>query len=354
MVLNPQDSSGPIEAHRHQAHRHSLDTWELPPSCGARRGVLPRVPVRGGDGAGAGCQGPRVGAGARGLAPWSRGLEGGWAPLPPGPGQRVGKAVPPVPVVPVCWLLLLGVRRVRRRGGDLRPPGALSECARENRRAAGGANVWAEAATPTTQPHSHALGDLWLRATWDKLLSSRSPSLPAGSPQTQALGAPLCPTAGGWRGLAPKLARPAQPPRRLLPALEALLSCLERRRAQPSARLLTCPGPRRELSAPASPGRPRGLGRAAPGDWTRWWRPGGRGDSTQRAPLDAVPQRRPGPPHSSSCLASLPLIWEVLWIFFLLLQPWRRPRLRRHSWGPEAADHGAGQPPLKSAKPSLA
>lgn len=309
------------------------------------------MPVRGGGGAGAGCQGPRVGAGACGLAPWSRGLEGGWAPLPPGSGQRVGKAVPPVPVVPVCWLLLLGVRR---RGGDLRPPGALSECARENRRAAGGASVWAEAATPATQPHRHALGGLWLRATWDKRLSSRSPSLPAGSPQTQALGAPLCSTAGGWRGLAPKLARPAQPPQRLLPALEALVSGLERRRAQPSARLLTCPGPRRELSAPASPGRPRGLERAAPGDWTRWWRPGGRGDSTQRAPLDAVPQRRPGPPRSSSCLASLPLIWEVLWVFFLLLQPWRRPRLRRHSWGLEAADHGAGQPPLKSAKPSLA
>ena len=71
--------------------------------------------------------------------------------------------------------------------------------------------------------------------------------------------------------------------------------------------------------------------------------------------MDEVPQRRPGPPRSSSCPAKLPPIWGVLWAFFLLLQPPRRPRLRRRSWGPPpwcgsaAAELSETEPGLEKA-----
>lgn len=71
--------------------------------------------------------------------------------------------------------------------------------------------------------------------------------------------------------------------------------------------------------------------------------------------MDEVPQRRPGPPRSSSCPAKLPPIWGVLWAFFLLLQPPGRPRLRRRSRGPPpwcgaaAAEVSETEPGLEKA-----
>lgn len=73
--------------------------------------------------------------------------------------------------------------------------------------------------------------------------------------------------------------------------------------------------------------------------------------------MDEVPQRRPGPPCSSSCPTKLPPIWGVLWVFFLLLQRPRRPRLRRRSRGPPpwcgaaAAEVSETEPGLEQAAP---
>lgn len=68
--------------------------------------------------------------------------------------------------------------------------------------------------------------------------------------------------------------------------------------------------------------------------------------------MDKVPQRRPSPPRcSSSCPAELPPIWGVLWVFFLLLQPLRRPRLRRQSWGPPPWCGAAAAEVSETARP---
>lgn len=68
--------------------------------------------------------------------------------------------------------------------------------------------------------------------------------------------------------------------------------------------------------------------------------------------MDEVPQRRPVPPRSSSCSAKLPPIWGVLWVFFLLLQPTRRPRLRRRSRRPPPWC-GAAAAEVSETKPGL-
>lgn len=75
--------------------------------------------------------------------------------------------------------------------------------------------------------------------------------------------------------------------------------------------------------------RPLRLKTAAVGAWSPE-RPWGQ---FRARPLDEVPQRRPGPPYSSSCLAKLPSIWKVLWGFFLFLQLWGRHLLKYYSLG---------------------
>ena len=134
--------------------------------------------------------------------------------------------------------------------------------------------------------------------------------------------------------MAPKLVRPARPPRRLLPALEAVLSGPKGRRAQPQLPPLRPSWHWKEALGPCGPRVPPRPRTGSSGAWPTLQPPGGRGDGAERAPLDEVPQRRPGPPCSSSCPAKLPPIWGVLWVFFLLLQPLGRPRFRRRSRGP--------------------
>lgn len=165
---------------------------------------------------------------------------------------------------------------------------------------AGAARVWAEGnhsrrpAQPPRSPRHSApawprfakSGEFEEGRTSQFSLHPPHPSLAAGLPQSprrpSASGAPLSGAAAGWGGLAPKLTRPARPPRRLLPALGAVLSGPERRRAQPQlppprppwhwkGALGPCgsgvpPRPRTGSSGglvhPAAPGRPRGRGRA--------------------------------------------------------------------------------------------
>lgn len=200
----------------------------------------------------------------------------------------------------------------------------------------------------------HVVGGLWrlpvpLSPTWESLKSSeglgcRPLSLPewalrgARGHPTTILGAPLPGVAPGWGGLAPKLARPARPLRRLLLAPGAARGN-RWRRAQPG------PPPARghrwgewELRAPVHAGA-GGLGRSY----------GPRGDSgpgrqgtARRAPLDEVPQRRPGPLRSSSCPTRLPPIWGVLWGF--LSPPPTSAEATTQAPRPGGRFHGVGQP----------
>lgn len=149
------------------------------------------------------------------------------------------------------------------------------------------------AAPPATQPHSHALrppaptwppsanlGESEKGRTSPCSLAPPPRSWAAAGPRaapTTALGAPLSAAAPSWGRLAPELARPAQPPRLLLPALGAVPSGPARRRALPQPPPSRLPGPGRELLAHANPGSLSGLGRAAPAAWPTPWPPGRHG-----------------------------------------------------------------------------
>lgn len=237
---------------------------------------------------------------------------------------------------------------------------------------AAGARFWAEnshSGNPTQRPRCwRTWAPVWLPfanlGEFEEGQKARSSLVfPPSGVLSQCPGPPLpqpwdswSPAGRGWEGLAPKLAHPAQPSRRLLPALGAVLNLLDKRRAVPDP--ASSPAqPWNEDFGPCGPGRPLRPRAGNSGGLANPAAPGRPWGQFRARPLDEVPQRRPGPPLSSSCLAKLPPIWEVLWVFFLL-QPWWRPLLKRHSrgWPPrlEAAKHGAGQPPLKSAKSSLA
>lgn len=170
---------------------------------------------------------------------------------------------------------------------------------------------------------------------------------PRAAPTT-ALGAPLSAAAPGCGGLAPELARPAQPPRRLLPALGAVLTGLARRRGRPQLPPPRLSRPWEGASDPCGPGvppRPRadssgGLANPVALGTARSARP------WMRSRSDA-PARPAPPPARPSCLP----FGEFCGFSF------SSSTLRGgHDSGAAAGGrlHGAGRPLLKSAKPSLA
>lgn len=228
-----------------------------------------------------------------------------------------------------------------------------------------GVRVFGPTAAPrATQPHSHALRPP--APTWppsanlgESEKGRTSPCSLAPPPRiwaaagpraalTTALGAPLSAAAPSWGRLAPELARPAQPPRRLLPALGAVPSGPARRRALPQLpppRLLRAWEGAFGPCEPRVPQRPRAGGSgglanpAAPGT-ARSARP------WMRSRSDA-PARPAPPPARPSCLP----FGEFCGFSF------SSSNLRGgHDSGAAAGGrlHGAGRQLVKSAKPSLA
>lgn len=226
---------------------------------------------------------PRAGAGRGRWRRWSRAATEGrrWAGGRREPLFGFGKAVPPT--------------RASRGRGAVAAPQARERwrlvCVSANRPPRGARVPGPKAGAPATQPRGPALAGLWrqpglLSPSWASLkrdlrLSSSSPSLRSSEaaalplPPRPQRWEPRSPTRGGV-GLVPKLARPAQPPRRLLPALGATLSGRDRPRRAPQLSLLACPCPGREPD-PADLGCLHGLGQAAPGAWPTRRPPGGPG-----------------------------------------------------------------------------
>lgn len=139
-------------------------------------------------------------------------------------------------------------------------------------------------------------------------------------------------------------------------ASASLRGCSERPgETSSTAQLLPLRRPWEGACGPRESGKSRSTSCGGPGGGHRSREASGPAQSARpwmRSRSDAP--ARLAPP---SCLGKLPPIWEAFGAFFLL-QPQRRPLIKSHDLGRprrvEAADHAARQPPLKSAKPSLA